>query len=500
MRRAPTKPGTRKLSDIARHVVVPEGIVSTGYPSVRDKLVDLGIVHDDWQQGLGRLILGKRADGKYAATVGGVVISIGRQVGKTFLVGTLIVALCLLCPGLKVLWTAHRTRTSDETFLKIKGLTQRRRVKPFMLDPRSANGQQEVRFRNGSRIMFGAREQGFGRGFDEVDVEVFDEAQILTERALEDMVAATNQSRHPAGALLFYMGTPPRPGDPGEVFANKRSKALSGKSTDMVYVELSADPNPDPDDREQWAKANPSFPTRTPLESMLRLRENVGSDEAFIREGLGVWDATGSSAVIPAGAWADAGDDLSVAVDRFALGVEVAPDLVRASVSLAGQRVDGSWHVELDECRDGVEWLGPYVEALCLANPQIRGVGLDLGSPAKAIVEKRGEDWFIKGTDVRIIAPSVADLGGACSGLLAGVVSGWVHHIRQPQLNVAVAGAGKRGLSDTGLWVWHRSSAAVDITPVQSVTLALWVARLDKIFRRPLRRRAGSSGRRAVVL
>jgi hypothetical protein len=73
--------------------------------------------------------------------------------------------------------------------------------------------------------MFGAREQGFGRGFDEVDIEVFDEAQILTEKALEDMIAATNQSRHPHGALLFFMGTPPRPSDPGEAFGLKREGA-----------------------------------------------------------------------------------------------------------------------------------------------------------------------------------------------------------------------------------------------------------------------------------
>jgi hypothetical protein len=71
--------------------------------------------------------------------------------------------------------------------------------------------------------------RGFGRGFDEVDVEVFDEAQILTEKALEDMVAATNQSRHPHGALLFFMGTPPRPVDPGEAFTERRKEALSGE-------------------------------------------------------------------------------------------------------------------------------------------------------------------------------------------------------------------------------------------------------------------------------
>ncbi len=58
-----TKPGTRKLSEVARHVVQPDGITSTGYPAVQAKCLDLGITHDDWQQGLGRLILGKRKDG-----------------------------------------------------------------------------------------------------------------------------------------------------------------------------------------------------------------------------------------------------------------------------------------------------------------------------------------------------------------------------------------------------------------------------------------------------
>jgi hypothetical protein len=149
-------------------------------------------------------------------------------------------------PGLTVLWTAHRTRTATKTFGSLKGMTSRKRIAPFMLEPRNTNGEQEIRFKNGSVIMFGAREQGFGRGFDEVDIEVFDEAQILTEKALEDMVAATNQSRHEAGALLFFMGTPPRPGDPGEEFTNRRNEAISGKSEDMVYVEFSADPDATP--------------------------------------------------------------------------------------------------------------------------------------------------------------------------------------------------------------------------------------------------------------
>jgi hypothetical protein len=79
--------------------------------------------------------------------------------------------------------------------------------------------------------------------------------------------------------LLFFMGTPPRPVDPGEAFSMKRANALDGKTQDTMYLEFSADPDSDPDDRDQWPVMNPSYPHRTPLESMLRLRENLPSDD-----------------------------------------------------------------------------------------------------------------------------------------------------------------------------------------------------------------------------
>ena len=65
-------PQSKPLSEVARHLVLPEGIVTTGWPSVRDKCKLLGIAFDPWQDGAGRAILAKRKSGKYAAGVGGV--------------------------------------------------------------------------------------------------------------------------------------------------------------------------------------------------------------------------------------------------------------------------------------------------------------------------------------------------------------------------------------------------------------------------------------------
>lgn len=496
------KPSTRKLSEVARHVVYPPTITSTLWPRVQDRCAEMGVEFDEWQNGAGRISLGLRADGKYAATVGGVTLSIPRQVGKTFFVAMVVIALCTLFPNLTVLWTAHRTRTATKTFATVQGMVRRPKIAPFLAPNanygiRTTNGEQEILFANGSVIMFGARGDGFGRGFDEVDIEVFDEGQILTSRVLEDMIAATNQSRQPTGALLFFMGTPPRPVDPGEEFANRREKALSGKTTQHVYVEFSADEDADPDDVEQWSKANPSFPHRTPMESIERLRENLTDDESFMREALGVWSKVRQRGVIPMDAWEDRFDELSMATGRLAIGVEVGPNLESATVVLAGQRSDGEWHVEIDETRSGAAWLVAYVQALLDANPQVMGVAGDVGGPLKALTEEKAGRWFLKGTRVEVRAPKVVELGAACSHLLDGIVTGWLHHIGQPQLTTAAQVAGKRALGDTGMWVFSRKTAVADITPIQAAGLALWWAQNGKAKARPGR---VSSGRTAVVL
>lgn len=466
--------GDAKLSEVARHVVIPAGIVTTAWPRVVAQCDEMGVRFDQWQHGIGLIALGKREDGKYAATVGGVSLSIPRQVGKTFLVGMIVIALCVLFPGMTVLWTAHRTRTATKTFGSLRGMVKRKKIWPHVGAIRTANGEQEIAFRNGSVIMFGAREQGFGRGFDEVDIEVFDEAQILTEKALEDMVAATNQSRHDAGALLFFMGTPPRPTDNGEEFAARRAKALSGKMLNGVYVELSADADADCDDRAQWAKANPSFPDRTPPESMERLRENLTDDESFKREAMGIWDVVGTNQVIDAQTWNLRADGLSVPNEAFSLAVGVSPDRSAASVGFAGLRADGSWHVELDEQRDGVAWVGAYVQERCLRN-RIRAVVVNGSSPAASVVED------LTTRKIKVTTLEAKQVAAAFGLFFDGVMDGSVRHTGQHQVTAALSAAGKRDLA--GGSAWSQKNSASDITPLEACTFALWGAQAAKVKR-----------------
>lgn len=511
--KSPTKPSTPRLSEVARHVVIPAGIVSTGWPAVEAKCKEFGDTFDLWQVGLGRVILGKREDGKYAATVGGITLSIPRQVAKTFIVGRIIFALCVLFPGLKVLWTAHRTRTATNTFRSLSAFARRKRVAPYIATNehgkpaiRTANGEQEIRFRNGSIIMFGARADGFGRGFEEVDVEVYDEAQILDPKALEDMVAATNQSRHPHGALLFYMGTPPRPSDAGDTFTERRSDALALKggapdfgepvaAGDAVYVECSADPKvgqpggPSLDDEKQVKVANPSYPHRTPRESILRLRANLKSDESWRREGLGVWDAgAGEKATISKDLWKsrrgappDHGRDV--------LGIKFSPDGKRVAATLARRPEEGRTHVETVGQWDQAEGVAVLTEWIRQAKRQLALTVID-GASGQGLLYNELRRAGVP--DRRICLPTVAEVITAHSTWLTAVQKDEMTHASQAGLNASVAASVQRKLGNRGGWGWVPIGDG-DTVAHESATFALWGATTT-------RNRAGNGqGWRAVV-
>jgi hypothetical protein len=459
-----TKPGTRKLSDIARHVVQPSGIVSTGWPSVAKKCSEVGLGFDDWQDGIGRLALAKRANGKFAAGIGGVVLSIPRQVGKTYLVAAIVFALCLLTPGLTVLWTAHRMKTAGETFAKLQAFTRKIKIAPHILRVTTGAGDEVVYFRNGSRILFGARERGFGRGFDNVDVEVFDEAQILTEAAVEDMVPATNVSPNP---LLFFIGTPPRPKDPGEIFAGKRKEALTGEDEDTVYVEFSADPGAGSNDRKQWAKANPSYPSRTDDAAMLRMKKALNTPGSFEREALGIWDAESRISLFDADAWESGRRGTRPAdlkVDALALAVSI--DLAHSAIVAASQ----------DE--SGGAWVKPLHHGPGTQGVVDRCLELQTAFGVEVVVDGRGPGAVLiphlEKAGVRLHIASTGDVLDAFANLESKIRDGQFFHVAAPELDAAAAGAVRRPVGDRS--ALGRRKTEADISPLEAASLAAWRA------------------------
>lgn len=457
-----------KLSDLARHLVIPKGIVASGWPAVRETCQSVGITFDPWQHGAGTAILGKRKDHLYAAEA--VVLSIPRQVGKTYLIGAIIFALCLANPGTLVLWTAHRVPTANETFGSMKAMVEQPRLRPHIISATAPAGNGVIKFRNGSRILFGAREKGFGRGFQKVAIVVYDEAQILTQAALDDMIPATNTSPNP---LVFFIGTPPKPSDPSDVFVNLRHEALNGNENDSVYVEFSAEENADPNDREQWAKANPSYPERTPARAMLRMKRLLGA-ESFLREGLGIWDRVGGLGVFSVGAWARcfigwADEDQATPLDPDGelLSLGIAADLDQTWLSLgAAQGNAGKRHLgSVLRMRADTDADAFVAEVKRIQDERDVPVGIDKKGPASFLIPRLEE------AGVRLTMLGLDDFVQSNSDLRAAVELGSVTHGDYTELNAAVDAATWRKVGDRR--VFARKTG--DISSLEAVAIALWV-------------------------
>lgn len=441
--------------------VLPDGIVSSGWPAVRDTCRQVGIEFDAWQQDLNRAMLAKGADGLYAAdTVG---LSLCRQSGKTYDVGGVVFADSIINPGTTTVWTAHRFKVARESFDQLRSFARLPEMAPHIDSDEitTGAGNESIPFRNGSRIVFAARERGAVRGFAKVRRLVLDEAQILSGRVMADLAPTTNQAWNPQ---IVLMGTPPKPGDPSEVFEQMREDALSGTLEHGMWAAWAADVDADLDDWTAVAEANPSFPRRTPRRAILRLRKLL-SDDDYAREGLGIWGTGRSAAVIGADVWeglADRGARTPKSAPVFA--VDVTPDHSRASVCVAARRRDGSVQVELVENRSGSKWTVDMVAGL--VGKHDARVVLDPSGTAGSLLTSLQE----AGVEPQLV--SGREMAQACGQFFDEVVNqGSVRHIGQPGLSAAVDAGRKRKLGDA--WAWHRRDTDADISPLVGVTLAL---------------------------
>jgi phage terminase large subunit-like protein len=444
----------RTLAACSKHLIQPDKVPDSYWPSLRQTCQrDVGIEFCRWQDDAANIILGRRANGMLSTTVSGVGMSMMRQVGKTYLFIGMIFTLCLDQPNLKVLWTAHNQRTHQESFMVMQAFAQQERIKPWIKKVYLGSGDEEIRFNNGSRILFGSRERGFGRGMSNVDILVFDEAQILSDRAMQNMLASMNISQF---GLHIYVGTPPKPTDNSEVFTRMRNEALSGESEGLVWIEMGAPDDCDIDDPAVF-ECNPSYPHWTPGESIMRLRKKLDPD-GFRREGLGIWPAR-SWAVFDVAKWVQLEDRSAVAPSRVALAIDVSPYRLGATIGVAGD-YDGKTLV-LVHSAAGTGWVGAKVAELVEAH-DIAEVSLTSG-------EARGLEGDLTQLDVEFKKLTSQDVAAGCTAFQAAVADGAVVHVGQQELDVAVANARTRRMGECETW---DRDFAVDISALVAAATA----------------------------
>lgn len=446
-------------AQVPRIRLVPAAAESEG-PDAVWLASQYGMVADDWQELAVTDTLCLQSSGLWAAPRVGW--SVARQNGKNG--GLEIVELHKMAVmGRRILHTAHQVKTAMKAFKRLLYFFDNPMfpdLAAMVVDLRKTNGQEAIFLDNGASFELIARSKASGRGFS-VDDLVCDEAQDMSADEYEALLPTISAARNPQTILT---GTPPKPGSArGEMFARFRQAGIEGRDPRLCWLEWSALPDADLDDRNAWRQANPAIGIRLSYDFTSDERAAM-SDEGFARERLGIWSEVGISRVIDADKWASIADPNSSIDDELVFGVEVGGEQGHASIGAAGWRGDGRLHLEHIENAPGTGWV---VQACVELNQQKpRGFVIDQTSPTGSLIQPLRE------AGLNVIAVGQQGNAQACGRLFDSVMSSLAVHLDQPTLNFALSVAQKRVLPE-GAWLWHRRKAESDITPIVAVTLAI---------------------------
>ncbi|KAH2778510.1 hypothetical protein KXW38_008429, partial [Aspergillus fumigatus] len=320
-----------------------------------------------------------------------------------------------------------------------------------------------------------------GRGFDDVDLLVLDEALFLDPAMIQAAVSGMTTRPKP---MVIYASSA---GVAGSVQLRQLRQRMVDGDAKLAGFEWSADPELvrrqikagtfDPLALEHLIPSNPSLADRRPgLVTVDWCSGELGELglAGYLRERFGLFDEDPAEAkrVIPAGAWSDRGGAVSPPDGPVAFGVAAAwPDAEHAAIAVAG-RLDGELVVQVIEHHAGTSWVLPRLREL--VDRHGAPVVIDPGGPAGHLVADIADEDLEPGQDViEVLTPTMRQVGYASKDLLAAVDGDApsLRHFDQPELNAAVAGAARRTLGE--LWTWQRRGDT-DISPLEAVTLAAW--------------------------
>lgn len=462
---------------------IPPGLDYT----IGDKAIQLadasGVHLDDWQKYVLRHSLARRDDGKWAAFEVG--LNVPRQNGKGEIILTRELAslfLDELADERYAIHSSHQQDTSLDAQVRLWSVIEDDpELRAQMLRPRFANGQEELRHKNGSKIRFRTRTKGGGRGFS-CDLLVLDEAMFIPESAHSALLPTLSARSMKENPQILYAGSAVDQEfhDHGLIWSRVRERGIAGDDPSLAYFEYSVDlDHPEKlsktqaADQDLWKQANPALGIRIApeyVEKELRAMEARG----FAVERLGIGDYHRTDGVeqdkIDIEDWKNLVDLDSRLVDPICIAFDVDPRR-HASVVAAGGNQDGNWHVEVVKAAQGTSWVIPMLLQLQdRHNPEV--ILADDHGPAGSLVQAAQD----AGIPLELV--TAGDVAAACGRLVDAVEEKTLRHLGTDELMAAIRGAKSRPLGDA--WAWSRKNSSVDISPLVAATLALSAA-MDQV-------------------
>lgn len=251
----------------------------------------------------------------------------------------------------------------------------------------------------------------------------------------------------------------------------------------LGIFEWSAPPDCDRLDREFWPLANPSLGHGTITERTIASAASTDPEWIFRTEVLCQWSDGSLEGPFPPGSWESGIDeDSQIAEDSdLAFGLDVSGDRSAAYICVAGDREDGSTHVESVIGRAGTEWVADWFRTRVDEYGGMRVALQARGAPVSSLIDELEE---IEGLEV--VKWAGEELGKA-TGLLWDAVSAHtkddidpahkVWHLPYPPLDIAAATAVTRIMSG-GATVWDRNKSAQDAAPLIAANAAYWLSQI----------------------
>lgn len=430
----------------------------------------------DWQEDVVASWLARSPETKkYVHPTCGLILP--RQNGKTKGVIGARMLIGAVFYGEKIRYSAHRVATMLEMWEIFVNLFGDPRLKHWdfpelhEITKRVSlqNGHLFISLKNGGVINFVARSTGSGRG-NTVDVNIYDEAQYMTETQLTN--ALPSQSASPSGnPQVIYVGTPPDYIEStGEVFGRVRENVLNGASG-ICWHEWSVDKLGDVSDKNRWYETNPSLGYSL-LESAVVNEFNNMSPESFALERLALWSKRDTLKAIDEADWeATIDDNFNGKYEKYCVGIKFAPNGAQISMSVAMLLEDGSTYCELVKNEMNTTSQVEFINWIVERQNKIALVAIDGKSGADELHErliKRG----INRNAVKVMG--TRDVVSAATMLNSSLEERTIKHHSGKVIDESAKSALKRKIGSDGYGFGDNS------IPLESLSFANWAVRTTK--------------------
>jgi len=422
----------------------------------------------EWQDRILKGWLGRNRFNRWAAQTCGA--SIPRQNGKTLGV---VVPRCtygMIAHGEEIIYTSHLQKTSTETFESIANFFDRKALKKYVKDIKTALGREQVILNNGGRIKFLARTRNGGRG-QHGDLLIFDEALELDADSQASFLPAISASLNPQ---VVYISTPPTAKSDCGVFRDIRKRALEGKTERMAWCEWSVDEIGDVKDKSRWYATNPSLGILIQESTVEAECEQMDAD-TFARERLGWWSKTLADQrdhPITASDWDACFAENPPKDGGLVYAVKFSHDGAVGTLAVCLKPKDGAPHVEVIDCQSmayGLDWIASW---LIERRDKALAIVVDGQSHSDELC-RRLKEGGVKRRKIQTVR--TRDLIAATSAFCNAVRERVVTHYRDDALTISATKCVRRRIGSDGGFGFSSVEDAEE-TLIEACCLAYWAA------------------------